>query len=122
MVNCHARSKPREVGTRVAVPSAGWPASNAKIVASPKHRRGSRVISVRRFEFFQPIAVLAAARYWGRSDRILALVAEYLERFIEDRSQLREDRAATNAPAFVMLDLWLRDAHPIHFPIDVIQP
>ena len=28
-------------------------------------RRKSRVISVRRFEFFQPIAVLAAARYWG---------------------------------------------------------
>jgi hypothetical protein len=28
-------------------------------------RRSSRVISVRRFEFFQPIAVLAAARYWG---------------------------------------------------------
>ena len=28
-------------------------------------RRNSRVISVRRFEFFQPIAVLAAARYWG---------------------------------------------------------
>ena len=28
-------------------------------------RRTSRVISVRRFEFFQPIAVLAAARYCG---------------------------------------------------------
>ena len=28
-------------------------------------RRRSRVISVRRFEFFQPIAVLAAARYCG---------------------------------------------------------
>ena len=28
-------------------------------------RRNSRVISVRRFEFFQPIAVLAAARYCG---------------------------------------------------------
>ena len=28
-------------------------------------RRKSRVISVRRFEFFQPIAVLAAARYCG---------------------------------------------------------
>jgi len=28
-------------------------------------RRSSRVISLRRFAFFQPIAVLAAARYWG---------------------------------------------------------
>ena len=28
-------------------------------------RRSSRVISVRRFEFFQPIAVLASARYCG---------------------------------------------------------
>jgi hypothetical protein len=28
-------------------------------------RRNSRVISLRRLAFFQPIAVLAAARYWG---------------------------------------------------------
>jgi hypothetical protein len=35
----------------------------------------------------------------------LVLVAEDLEGFVEDRSQLREDRAATNATAFVMLDL-----------------
>ena len=47
------------------------------------------------------------------------LVAEDLERFVQDRSKLREDWAATNATTFVMLDFWLRDAHPIQFPIDV---
>jgi len=43
-----------------------------------------------------------------------------LEGFVEDRSQLGKDRAAANPAAFVVLDLWLRDAHPIHFPIDVL--
>ena len=37
------------------------------------------------------------------------LIAEDLERFIEDRSKLRQDRATANATAFVMLDLWLLD-------------
>jgi hypothetical protein len=51
---------------------------------------------------------------------MLALVAEDLKRFIEDRSQLGKDRAATNATTFVMLDFWLWDTHPIQFPIDVL--
>jgi phosphatidylserine decarboxylase len=52
-------------------------------------------------------------------DHVLALVAKDLKSFVEDRSQLREDRATTNATAFVVLDLRLWDAHSIHFPIDV---
>ena len=39
-------------------------------------RRKSRVNSVRRFDFFQPIAVLAAARYWVQRPHLFALVAE----------------------------------------------
>jgi hypothetical protein len=62
--------------------------------------------SVSRLAFFQPIAVLAAS--------------QDLEGFVKDRPKLRKDRAATNAPAFVMLDLRFWDAHPIHFPIDVV--
>jgi len=58
----------------------------------------------------------------GSRDYILALVAEYLEAFVEDRSQFREDRATTNATAFVMLDLGLWNADWVHFPSDVIQP
>jgi hypothetical protein len=54
-----------------------------------------------------------------RGDHIFAFVAEYLEGFVEDRSKLRKDRATTNATTFVMLDLWLGEAHPIQFPIDV---
>ena len=53
-------------------------------------------------------------------DHILALVAEDLERVVEDRSQLREDRATANATAFVMLDFRLWDAHSVHFPVDVL--
>ena len=56
-----------------------------------------------------------------RGDHVFALVAEDFESFVEDRSQLGEDRAATNATTFVVLDLWLRDAHPVHFPVDVAQ-
>ena len=41
----------------------------------------------------------------GSSDHILALVAEHLKRFVEDRSQLGEDRATTNAMSFVVFNL-----------------
>ncbi|MFN9433467.1 MAG: hypothetical protein ACK6DC_00840, partial [Planctomycetota bacterium] len=51
---------------------------------------------------------------------LFALIAEYLERFVEDRSKLREDRAAANAATFVMLDLRFWDAHAVHLPIDVL--
>ena len=46
-------------------------------------------------------------------------MAKDLARFVEDRTKLGEDRAAANATAFVMLDFWLWNAHPIHFPVDV---
>ena len=42
------------------------------------------------------------------------LVAKDIEGFVQDRSQFRKDRATANAPALVMLDFRLRDAHPIH--------
>jgi hypothetical protein len=42
-----------------------------------------------------------------------------LERFVEDRSKLRKNRAATNATTFVMLDLRHWDTHSVHFPVDV---
>jgi hypothetical protein len=38
-------------------------------------------------------------------------VAKDLERFVEDRTPLGEDWAATNPATFVVLDLWLRDTH-----------
>jgi hypothetical protein len=54
-------------------------------------------------------------------DHIFALVTEVLERFVEDWSQLGKDRAATDSPTFVVLDLWHRDTHPIQLPIDVVR-
>jgi len=56
----------------------------------------------------------------GCGDHIVALVAKDLEGFVEDRTQLGKDWATTNPAAFVMLDLWLWNAHPVQLPIDVV--
>jgi hypothetical protein len=83
-------------------------------------RRKSRVSSVRRFEFLQPIAVLAAARYSGAATTYSLLspkISKASSRI--DRSQLWKDRATANATAFVVLDLRFWHTHPIQFPIDV---
>ena len=46
-VSCQARSRPRATGIRVAVPFAGWPASNGTIVANPRRRRDAVNVSFR---------------------------------------------------------------------------
>ena len=46
-------------------------------------------------------------------DHVFALLTEDFERLVEDRSQRGKDWAATNTAAFVVLDLWLRDARSI---------
>jgi hypothetical protein len=61
--------KPHATGTRIDVPSAGGLAPIGllewKNCGQPERRarRKSRVISLRRLEFFQPIAMFATARY-----------------------------------------------------------
>ena len=125
MVSCQAKSKPREVETLAGVlfriltgifvlvlllvlvlgPTASITSTSTISLSTRTTEPAHRCVGCR--------TVL-----WS-SDHILALVTEDLERVVEDRSKLGEDWAATNAKAFVMLDLWLRDAHPIHFPIDV---
>jgi hypothetical protein len=62
--------------------------------------------------------VLAAERYWGGGDHIFALVADDLEGFVEDRSQFEKERTVANATTFVLKVLWLRDSHPVQFPVD----
>jgi hypothetical protein len=52
-------------------------------------------------------------------DHILALITENLKGFIEDRSQLGENRATANAKALVMFHLQIWDAHLVDFPIAV---
>jgi len=93
VVSCQAKSKPRATGTRGGVLFVGWLASNGTIAANPRRRCG---------------------------DHIFALVPEDLERFVEDRTQLREDRATANAMAFLVFYLRLFDAHSIQFRIDVV--
>jgi hypothetical protein len=56
----------------------------------------------------------------GSCDHVFAFVPEDLEGFVEDRSQLRKDRTTANPSAFVMLDLRLRDTHPVQLPVDVV--
>ena len=41
-------------------------------------------------------------------DHVFALVAKDLEGFVEDRTQLRKDRTATNSMSFMVLDFNLR--------------
>ncbi|MFM9064846.1 MAG: hypothetical protein ACKOOI_17675, partial [Pirellula sp.] len=50
-----------------------------------------------------PTTLGGSSILWSR-DHVFALVAEDLERFVEDRSQLGKDRATTNATTFVVLD------------------
>jgi hypothetical protein len=82
--------------------------------------------SVSRLAFFQPMAVLAADRRgFLRNPRVrtserAATIPKELERFVEDGSKLGKDRTTANAAAFVVLDHWLRDTHPVHFPVDVV--
>ena len=56
----------------------------------------------------------------GSGDHVFALVAKDLERFVEDGTQFRKDRTATNPTTFVVFDLRLWNAHPVHFPVDVV--
>ena len=51
---------------------------------------------------------------------VLALGSKDLKCFVEDQSQLWENRATTNPATMVMGYLGLRDAHSVHFPIDVV--
>ena len=125
MASCPAKSRPREVGTRVGVlfriltgifvlvlvlvlvlgPTASITSTSTISLSTrttePTHR-----------------SVGCGSVLWSR-DYILALVAEDLKRFVEVRSQLGKDRAATNDAGFVMLDLWLWNTDSVHFPVDV---
>lgn len=54
------------------------------------------------------------------SHHVLALGSKDLKRFVEDQSQLWENRATSNPTTMVMGYLGLRNAHSIHFPIDIV--
>ena len=125
-MNCQAKSRPRVVGTRAAVPfriltgifvlvlllvlvlgptasiTSTSTISLGTRTTEPTHRSvgGSSILESR--------------------DHLFALVVEDLEGFVEDRSQLREDRAATNATTLMMLDFRFWNTHSVHFPIDVL--
>ena len=83
-------------------------------------RRSSRVISVRRFEFFQPIAVLAAARYCGAATTYSLLSPKISNASSRIGRYSGKDRVAANPASFMMLDFRLGDIHPIHLPVDVV--
>ena len=125
-MSCQAKSKPRAVVTRVGALFACLHAplealQSGTIVANPRLRRGATVAS-------------SCCAGWHSSNPSLCwLPLDIVERqpqtrfcrrrsrrLHRDRSQLRKDRAATDSPTFVVLDLWLRDAHSVQFPVDVV--
>jgi hypothetical protein len=88
-----------------------WPTRDAGASQQSRHLGAQvRVLPAHR-------CISGSSILWCR-DHIFALVPEDLERFIEDRSKFREDRATTNATSFVMLDLWFENAQAVHFPGD----
>jgi hypothetical protein len=83
-------------------------------------RRSGRVISLRRLAFFQPIAVLDAARYCGAANTYSLLspkISNASSRIGGSSGKIEQLRMPAS---FVMFDLWLRDTHPIQFPIYVV--
>jgi hypothetical protein len=118
VVSCQAKSKPRAAGTRAAVPFACWPASNDIIAASPRRRRGAEVASFRSVGWRSS----NPSPCWLPLD---TAVPRPHSRSCSRRSQkLRrgsvEARTTANPSAFVVLDLRLRDTHPVQLPIDVV--
>lgn len=89
------------------------------MVANPRCQHVARVASSRCEDWSSSSpSRVGSGPILRRSDHIFAFVTEDLEGFVQDRSKLREDQAATNATTFLMLDLRFRDARPMHFPID----
>mgnify|MGYP003341451441 CR=1 FL=1 len=74
----------------------------AKVGVLPTHRR------------------LGCRSVLGSRDHVFTLVAEDLEGFVEDGSQLGKDRATTNPTTFVVFYLRLWNAHPVYLPVDVV--
>ena len=127
MASCQATRTSRVAETLVGARSAGWPApiqalQNGTIVANPRRRRGAGVASFRcvGWRDLPTHRCVGCRSVLGSGDHVFTLVSEDLEGFVEDRTQLGKDRASANPPSFVVLDLWLRDIHPIPFPIDVV--
>ena len=84
-----------ELALEFCLPAARIEWNNRGQPETPARRR-SRVISVRRFEFFQPITVLAAdCRGFLRNPRLQtsersATFAKDLGRFVEDKVQIEQ--------------------------------
>jgi hypothetical protein len=108
-VSGHLPHTTRE-GTRLTTPSVGSLAANGTNVASSRRRRGATGEPIRCAGWLLPPPCSVGCHAVLRcGDHILALVTEYLERFVEDQTQLREDGAAANFRTWVVLD-WLSDA------------
>jgi hypothetical protein len=68
-----------------------------------------------------PQIVVDFSEIQRRTSERSATIAKDFEGLVLDRTQLGKDRATANPAAFVVLDLWHRDTHPIQLPIDVVR-
>ena len=147
MVNYPTSYRRRATGTHAGVRFACWHApiealQSGTIGANPRRRRGARVASSRCVGWrssnpspcWLPSVVFAAdcrgslrrsvSSWRCRPDSMIAerstTMPEDHEGFVQNRSLFGKDWATTNPATFVVFDLRLRDAHPVHFPIDVV--
>jgi hypothetical protein len=67
-----------------------------------------------------PQIVVDFSEIQRRTSERSATIAKDFEGLVLDRTQFRKDRTTANPTSFVVLDLWLRDAHPVQFPVDVV--
>ena len=109
MASCQATRTPRAAENPVAVRFGGLPApiqalQNGTIVANARLRRGAATVSSRcvgwRYSNPSPCWLRRGTALCRPSTRF---ASKDLEGFVEDRSQLRKDRASTNPATFVKL-------------------
>ena len=128
VVNCQARNRQRAGGTRVGVLFrilTGIFVLVLVLVLGPTASITSTSTISLSTRTTEPTHRCVGCRSILRcGDHAFALITEDLERFVQDRSRIGrssgKDRAVANDTTFMILDLWLWDAHSIHFPIDVL--
>jgi hypothetical protein len=116
---CPAVGFPLFLANCVVVRSSGWLASNGAIVANAILRRDARVASFRSVGSSSS----SPSPCWLPLDTVeprpnTCSYRRRSRRFHRGSVEAREDRAATNATTFVMLDLRFGGTHAERFPVD----
>ena len=113
-INC----KPRAAGTCVVVRFACSPASRGTIAANSRRRRGTGVASTRFVGWHSSSPSPRWRRLGTGVQRPRIRFCRQGSRRLHPGSVATSRKSGTaNAKTFGMLDLWLREAHPVHLPV-----